>query len=248
MANQFAKYAEFYDIFYKEKDYLLEANYLINLLKTVDIVSGEVLEFGCGTGQHARIIAERGFSVHGIEMSSEMLARCKKSNHFTFEQGDIRKISLNKTFDSVISLFHVFSYMQSNEDVNLFFKSAHKHLDPGGKLIFDFWYSPAVYHQGIFSTNKSTVVDDNIIIKKSNSELKLNENIVEVKFSIKVKNKAGTCLQRFKESHILRHFSLPEIKLVGSFHGFDFVTAEEVITGKSPSEDSFSVIAIFEKR
>ena len=43
-----------------------------------------------------------------------------------------------------LSLFHVFSYHIKKKEINLFFKNLSKRLVPGGILIFDFWFKPAV--------------------------------------------------------------------------------------------------------
>ena len=89
---------------------------------------------------------------HGIRGSArkEMIKEAKKrtpshlSNQLYFEIGDICDYSIDKKFDAVISLFHVASYMIKNEQLVAMFKTAAKHLNPGGIFIFDFWYGPGV--------------------------------------------------------------------------------------------------------
>ena len=38
-----------------------------------DITNGSILELGSGTGKHAEIFAKMGFSVHGVDLSPEMI-------------------------------------------------------------------------------------------------------------------------------------------------------------------------------
>ena len=44
--NVFNDYSDFYDIFYKDKDYAGEVNYLSNLLKKYNPNNYKLLEFG----------------------------------------------------------------------------------------------------------------------------------------------------------------------------------------------------------
>ncbi len=247
MNKVFDKYADYYDIFYENKDYKAESNYLIAILKKLDINSNKILEYGCGTGIHGRLLANEGYQVFGIEQSSKMISKCKKIPGFSFVEGDVRLLRLNKKFDFVISVFHVFSYMQSNDSCNLFFQSSNKHLKIGGKLIFDFWYSPAVFMQKFKSKIRKVKKKDLVITRTSETVFNFNDNIVDVKYKIKVLNSLTKKEKIFKEVHSMRHFSLPEIKSFALNNGFKFIKAEEYLTSRPPSEDSFSVIVILEK-
>ena len=149
----FADYSRYYDLLYRDKDYLSEANYVAGLIHRFNSTAQSILELGSGTGIHASLLAENGFTVHGIERSPEMLAQTLAlteknvvSGHelLAFSQGDIRDIRLNRRFDAVISLFHVISYQTANDDVFSTFQTAREHLNPGGIFIFDIWYGPAV--------------------------------------------------------------------------------------------------------
>ncbi|HOE34023.1 MAG TPA: class I SAM-dependent methyltransferase, partial [Smithella sp.] len=122
-AEVFSDYAPYYDLLYRDKDYKAEAEYVANLIREFHPATRNILELGSGTGIHANLLAEMGFSVHGIERSQEMYTRSldlvdKQNSQYgrpTFTHGDIREIRLNKSFDAVISLFHVISYQTTNE-------------------------------------------------------------------------------------------------------------------------------------
>lgn len=109
----FADYARYYDLLYQDKDYASEAEYAAGLIRKFHPSTRSILELGSGTGIHASLLAEKGFTVCGIERSQEMLARSlaltekMTSGHgqLTFSPGDIREIRLNKSFDAVIALF-----------------------------------------------------------------------------------------------------------------------------------------------
>ena len=148
----FADYARYYDLLYRDKDYAAEAEYVAGLIRKFHPSAGSILELGSGTGIHASLLAEKGFTVHGIERSPEMLARSQAlaenraagDDRLTFTTGDIRDVWLNKRFEAVIALFHVISYQTTNNDVTAAFETARHHLNSSGIFIFDVWYGPAV--------------------------------------------------------------------------------------------------------
>ena len=150
MNKVFDAYAAYYDLLYQDKNYHKEAKYILRLLEDNGISSGKILELGSGTGKHAEEFAKMGFSVHGIDLSPEMVQEANHRNNnnlegqLYFEVGDVRNFEAGKKFDAVISLFHVISYQIKNEDILEMFRIAAKHLKTNGIFIFDFWYGPGV--------------------------------------------------------------------------------------------------------
>jgi 2-polyprenyl-3-methyl-5-hydroxy-6-metoxy-1,4-benzoquinol methylase len=142
-------YSQYYDLLYHDKDYEAEVEYLNNLIKSINPNAKYLLDLGCGTGRHDELFCEKGYIVHGIDMSEDMLKiaekrRIGKENRLTFSHSRIQELNLEQKFDVIVSLFHVLSYQNSNDDVIKFFEIVKKHLNIGGIFIFDFWYGPAV--------------------------------------------------------------------------------------------------------
>ena len=125
-------YSKYYDLLYQDKDYEGEAAYVESKLQSNNIVSGNILEFGSGTGKHGRLLADKGYKVHGIELSQEMIDLADTNESFSCQQGDICNTKVDKKFDSVISLFHVMSYQVSNQNLESVFLNASRHLNSGG--------------------------------------------------------------------------------------------------------------------
>ena len=67
MTNLFKEYSQYYDLIYGDKDTLSEVEYIVELLGRYGVSAGRLLEFGSGTGRHARLLSARGYVVHGIE-------------------------------------------------------------------------------------------------------------------------------------------------------------------------------------
>src|SRR6266545_3401952 len=100
----FETYSQYYDLFYQEKDYQAEVDFLQKVAAFAPGMS--ILDLGCGTGGHVLPLAMRGFRVTGVDMSEGMIMQAQRkaaeSNiEVQFHLGDIRSLQLGKTFDGV---------------------------------------------------------------------------------------------------------------------------------------------------
>ena len=67
-------FAAVYDMFMDNIPYDKWARYISKLLKEEGISDGNVVELGCGTGNITRELAKRGYTMTGIDISTEMLS------------------------------------------------------------------------------------------------------------------------------------------------------------------------------
>lgn len=243
----FNAYGRYYNMLYRDKDYEAEVAYIDALLKYHGVSGSDLLEFGSGTGKHGRLLAERGYRVMGIERSAEMVARAKATAGFNSQQGDIRTVRLGQKFDAVLSLFHVISYQVSNSDVQAVFARAAEHLQPGGLFLFDVWYSPAVYAQKPEVRVKRLADGDLEITRIAEPVAYPNENRIDVNYTIHAHKQSDGAFTSLTESHPMRHFSLPELDLLATGAGFERVAAEEFLTGKVPSEETWGVCLVLRR-
>jgi SAM-dependent methyltransferase len=80
-------------------------------------IRGDVLDAGCGTGEHALLLAARGANVTGADLSETAIRKAqtkatKRGLDVTFKAGDILTMQLaDSAFDAAIDsgLFHSFS-------------------------------------------------------------------------------------------------------------------------------------------
>jgi SAM-dependent methyltransferase len=105
-----------------------------------DIVKGEseVCELGCGPGQVARYLKDRGLRVRGIDLSGEMVRVASRLNpDIPFEQGDMLALGLPNDSVAALVLFYSIIHIK-REDVTSAFREMHRVLTPGGKLLVSF--------------------------------------------------------------------------------------------------------------
>jgi len=247
MENNFTLYSKYYDLFYQSKDYHAEANYVSDCIKNYSPNAKTILEFGSGTGIHGLILQKMGYDIFGIERSHQMVDEAKLHG-FPCKQADITNFKIDRNFDAVISLFHVISYINENASLENVFRNASKCLNTGGLFIFDVWYSPAVYHQRPESRIKKVENNDISVIRMAVPEIHSSKNVVDVNYTILVKDKKIDNWIEFQEQHPMRHFSIPEISLLAAFTGFELVKAEEFLTGNPPSENTWGVNFMLKKK
>jgi SAM-dependent methyltransferase len=246
MTEPFRAYSDYYDAFYADKDYGAEAEYVVKLLRRYGVAGFDLLDFGSGTGRHARCLVQKGYRVTGIERSSTMVARAVQLSGFESRQGDIRVVDAGRKFDAVLSLFHVISYQVTNADVRAVFSRAAAHLNADGLFIFDVWYTPAVYSSKPTVRIKRVSGRNFSYIRVAEPTLFANENRVDVLYSIIAVNSDGQA-ETFKEMHPMRHFSLPEIDLLAHEAGFERVAAEEFLSGAPPSESTWGICLVLRR-
>ncbi len=251
--NAFANYANYYDLLYRDKDYAGEAYYVHRLIQRYMSGTKTVLELGCGTGMHASLLAEKDYTVCGIDLSAEMLEIArqrlltlpeKQASRLEFMQGNAQTVRLNRQFDAVISLFHVISYQSTNSALRDAFETARVHLKPGGIFLFDCWYGPAVLSDPPTVRIKRLENEKIRITRVAEPTLYPNHNTVDVKYHVMIHDRVTDKVEELEEVHTLRYLFKPEIDLLLEQHGFSCVAVDEWMVDKGVGSHTWNVYFI----
>lgn len=101
--------------------------------KIEDFQGKDVLECGCGGGQHTSFIAPYANSITAVDLNTTEIAkeRNKKFSNIEFIESDIASMSLGKEFDIVFSI----GVIHHTDNPDATFRNIKKHVRKGGRLI-----------------------------------------------------------------------------------------------------------------
>lgn len=257
MSNVFDAYSEYYDLLYADKDYAREAEYVAALIKLKNSKATTILDLGCGTGAHAEQLAKLGFIVHGIDLAAGMLKKAEQrrlalaediASRLSFSMGDVRTVSLGKTFDVVVSLFHVMSYQNSNQSIEDTLCTASSHLADRGIFIFDYWYGPAVITDKPQIRIKRMENEKIKVLRIAEPVMKVLMNVVEVNYTVLVEEKKSGEITQLAEEHSMRYFFLPEIEQFSQLQFRQPKNLNWLSMEDPPSDRSWSALSILVKK
>ena len=256
----FQKYASFYDLLYSDKQYEKECDFITKILNEIAPKAKKILELGCGTGKHARLLAKRGFQIYGVEKSQDMIERGLANNKgspinsypsggfFICQQGDALTTSVGTCCDVALSLFHVLSYQTEDSQIIALLQNVNRHLNIGGFLILDFWYSPAV-HEIVPETRVKRVSNEIISLTRiAEPNYSPHSNLIDVNYLTYEENKSSGEIRKSEECHSMRAFDLKEIEEFARLCGFDLIRSAGWMDNNSVCTNTWSVYSILQKK
>jgi SAM-dependent methyltransferase len=135
--------SEFYDYHAKRGD----IDFFIDYAKES---GGPVLELGCGTGRVLIPTARAGIKITGLDLSAEMLKICRAKLEAEPEnvrartelvQADMSDFDLKRKFSLATITYGPFNNLLTVRDQLSCLKCIYRHLNRGGRLVFDVFYA-----------------------------------------------------------------------------------------------------------
>ena len=131
------KYLQEYEPIFTAKEDRHDVSRLIELLRLP--IGARILDVPCGQGRHARLLAEAGFDVVGLDYSRHLLRIAREGGSgVRYTRGDMRKLPAQWTsrFDAVVNLFTSFGFfLDPSDDVKVVHEFA-RVLKPDGVLVW----------------------------------------------------------------------------------------------------------------
>jgi SAM-dependent methyltransferase len=214
-------YAGVYDSLYQDKDYEAECDLLETIFRRFEQAPTQsLLDLGCGTGNHSLRLAQRGYTVTGVDRSPEMLAEARQKCadaptadclKVTFVEGDVRNFRTEQTFDAVLLMFAVLGYQVENADVLAALQTARHALKHGGLLVLDVWYGPAVLVMRPGDRVKIIPTEAGKILRAASGELDTRRQTCTVRYHLwRLEGNALT--NEASEEHTMRYFFARELE------------------------------------
>lgn len=140
MEDKYDLEAKFYDIIWGKYDYDTDVKFLNTLFKKYRCKN--VVDVGCGTGNHALRLNKMGYRVTGVDISPAMLRKAKSkagTSKIRFLQADMKSLERvfpkKEKFDAAICLGSVSFHLLTDSDVKKFLKGLHKLLRNDGLFV-----------------------------------------------------------------------------------------------------------------
>ncbi len=256
-AKDYRRFATYYDFIYDDLvNYAGDVAFLDAVFRRwMTEKPSRILDLGCGTGNHDIPLARMGYSVTGLDRSASQLriAREKATSAdlpIRFVRGDMRSFRLGQTFDSAICMFGAFGYLLRSSGVLSCLRSVRRHLRPGSLFVFEFWQSGAAHPAG-FRSWFHKAGKEYELVRLSESRYNPQTHLLPVEFRFFVFRKRRL-IDRFDETHIIRTYSVTEMRSFLHRGGFELLATYAATPQKksfrSVRKDTFRIMAVARPR
>jgi trans-aconitate methyltransferase len=204
----FSASAEFYDLIYSTfKDYTGEAAQIASLLRQFNPQCQTVLDVGCGTGEHARLLATHGFVVDGIDLDPAFI-RIAEQKHPAgrFFVADMSDFHVSHQYNAVLCLFSSIGYLRTLDRVRQAFTCFRDHLTPAGVIVVEPWFAPDMLDPA--RVTRQTAEANGIRVSRV-SHVEIEGTISRIHFDYEITDTPGT--RRASEVHELGLFTTAEL-------------------------------------
>jgi SAM-dependent methyltransferase len=171
MTKLYSTLASIYHEMYQHVfDYDKEFSFYNSILKKNNCRS--ILEIGCGSGMLARRFLKNGYKYLGVDLFNEMLNIARAEiNVDAFIQSDMRNLSFEQKFDSILITGRSLAYITENKGIIDTLSGIHKMLEDKGVFVFDIFEANGIFDN--FGDFEQDIQHNNIRIRRL-SKLKKN--------------------------------------------------------------------------
>ncbi len=140
--NAYKDLAYSYDRLTSDVDYGAVVDFYFEILHRENLRPRSAVDLACGTGSVAKILAQRGMTVTGVDLSEDMLTaaadKCSDlDNPPLFVCQPLQALHLPRGVDLAVCALDSLDYIAEPEDCRRAIGRVYKALNPGGIFIFD---------------------------------------------------------------------------------------------------------------
>lgn len=147
-------FADVYDLFNEDADYHALHQQILTRFQAHGIHDGIVVDLGCGTGDLTLLLAQNGYDMIGVDLSSEMLSILREKASETSRDilllcQDLTQLDLYGTVRAAVSTFDTLNHIGPFPSFCKAIAKAALFIEPGGLFVFDM--NTAYKHETILS-------------------------------------------------------------------------------------------------
>lgn len=226
----FTESADLYDLIYSRfKDYKAEAADIAKLLRSIHPPCRTVLDVGCGSGEHARLLASRhDFLVDGLDLDAALL-RLAQAKHRTgrFFEADMSEFQLPQRYDAILCLFSSIGYLQTLPRVERAFRCFRQHLERDGVVLVEPWFTPDKMGTG---THSERIGEGGGVKVRRVGTTEVEGRLSRLRFEYTIETERGT--RQATEVHELGLFTVEEMLATFSAAGLSAEHQPGGLTGR----------------
>ncbi len=131
----------YYHSLYFDRNEEEAASFINRLVVRLNPAPGSrMLDVACGKGRHARILADKGFDVTGIDLAADSISHALRfeHEHLHFYLHDMRESFLINYFDYAFNFFTSFGYFRTEREHYNVIRTISNALKKEGILVLDY--------------------------------------------------------------------------------------------------------------
>lgn len=240
--SSYNNFAAFYDKLTENVDYKVRSEYISDFFSRYNGIKS-VLDLACGTGSVSKCLADKGYSITGIDLSADMLtvAASKGIPNLQLIMGDMTDFELPYKVDNCVCSLDAINHLTDFDKVLKCFKCVFNALNDGGVFVFD--VNTQFKHRQVLFNNTFIFDEDEFFLAWDNSYR--DNDIVDIYLDFFVYN--GKNYDRFSENITERAYSIDSLTEGLIYCGFEIIGIYDELTEDSPREDSERVYFVCRK-
>jgi SAM-dependent methyltransferase len=210
----FVRSARYYDLLYDFKNYETASGQLHQLIQSRHPAARTLLDVACGSGRHLSSLRHH-YRVEGLDVSEDLLAlAAARCAGVPLHRADMLDFDLGRSFDVVTCLFSSIAYLKTITRIRRAVANMARHLNPGGLLLIEPWFTPERYWTGTITSNVVTRPDLRIAWMYT-SEREGDVSVLDINFLVGTPQRVEHFTERHEFGLITHEEYLGAMRAVG---------------------------------
>ena len=249
MTKPYSVFANYYDYLMADVDYDAWANRIVTQLKKHAPKAKILVDLACGTGNISNLLAKKGYSVTGIDISDQMLMIAQdkayeKHLRIQYLRQDMTRFAIHRKAEAITCICDGLNYLTTTEQVADFFENAANQLVDEGIMVLDI-SSPYKYEH-VLSKQTIAELDEQVsFIWENHYDIRTGQLDFDIAFFVPEGDQG--LYRRLMEHHVQKAHAIEALQ--AAYEGrFDLIGHLDGESGEGYKETSERWLLILRKK